>query len=106
MHDAEVATYGPTTLLKNGHRYIDLPTMPLIPAHVAEPDGTLSSAASVEGTGDSVLSEIGLDFSVMAPLPDGDQRADDSGSGFTDLLGIAPGARYRLWFPRRRRPRR
>jgi hypothetical protein len=99
MNDAEVATYGPTTLLRGGQRYIDLPTMPLIPAYVAEPDGTLSGSASVEGTGDPVLGEIGLDFSVMAPLPDGDQRVGDTGSGFTDLLGIAPGASYRLVVP-------
>ena len=79
MDDGEVATYGPTTLLQNGQRYIDLPTMPLIPAYVAEPDGSLSGTASVEGTGDPVLGEIGLDFSVMAPLPDGDQRAGDTG---------------------------
>jgi hypothetical protein len=99
MKDGEVANYGPTTLLQNGQRYIDLPTMSLIPAYVAEPDGSLSSTASVEGTGDPVLGEIGLDFSVMAPRPDGDQRAGDTGSGLTDLLGIAPGAKYRLVVP-------
>ena len=99
MKDGEVAYYGPTTLLQNGQRYIDLPTMSLIPAYVAEPDGSLSSTASVEGTGDPVLGEIGLDFSVMAPRPDGDQRAGDTGSGLTDLLGIAPGASYRLVVP-------
>jgi hypothetical protein len=99
IKDSEVATYGPTTLLQGGQRYIDLPTMPLIPAYVAEPDGSLSSTASVEGTGDPVLGEIGLDFSVMAPRPDGDQRAGDTGSGLTDLLGIAPGANYRLVVP-------
>ena len=99
MKDSEVATYGPDTLLQNGQRYIDLPTMRLIPAYVAEPDGSLSGTASVEGTGDPVLGEIGLDFSVMAPRPDGDQRAGDTGSGLTDLLGIAPGASYRLVVP-------
>jgi len=99
MNDGEVATYGPTTLLQNGQRYIDLPTMPLIPAYVAEPDGSLSSTASVEGTGDPVLGEIGLDFSVMSPQPDSDQRAGDTGSGLSDLLGIAPGASYRLVVP-------
>jgi hypothetical protein len=99
MHDSEVAWYGPTTLLRSGQRYIDLPTMSLIPAYVAEPDGSLSGTASVEGTGDPVLGEIGLDFSVMAPRPDGDQRAGDTGSGLTDLLGIAPGANYRLVVP-------
>jgi hypothetical protein len=99
MNDDEVATYGPTTLLQNGQRYIDLPTMPLIPAYVSEPDGSLSATASVEGTGDPVLGEIGLDFSVMSPRPDSDQRAGDTGSGLTDLLGIAPGASYRLVVP-------
>jgi len=99
MKDSEVEGDGPTTLLQGGQRYIDLPTMPLIPAYVAEPDGSLSGTASVEGTGDPVLGEIGLDFSVMAPRPDGDQRAGDTGSGFTDLLGIAPGASYRLVVP-------
>ncbi len=99
MKDAEVAWYGPTTLLQNGQRYIDLPTMPLIPAYVAEPDGSLNGTASVEGTGDPVLGEIGLDFSVMSPRPDGDQRAGDTGSGLGDLLGIAPGASYRLLVP-------
>ncbi|HUB40499.1 MAG TPA: hypothetical protein VMA72_16755 [Streptosporangiaceae bacterium] len=59
MHDAEVATYGPTTLLKKGQRYIDLPTMPLIPAYVAQPASTLSSAASVEGTGDPFSARSG-----------------------------------------------
>ena len=99
MKDAEVSIYGPTTILSGGQRYLDLPTMPLIPAYVAEPDGSLSGTASVEGSGDPVLGEIGLDFSVMAPRPDGDQRAGDTGSGLTDLLGIAPGARYRLVVP-------
>ena len=101
MHDAEVATYGPTTVVRHGQRYLDLPTMPLIPAYVAKPDGSLSRTAAVEGTGDPVLSEIGLDFSVMAPLPDADQRPRHTGSGFTDLLGIAPGAKYRLVVPAR-----
>ena len=99
MNDAEVTEYGPTTILQNGQRYLDLPTMPLIPAYVAEPDGSLSSTASVEGTGDPVLGEIGLDFSMMAPLPDADQRAGETGSGLSDLLGIAPGANYRLVVP-------
>ncbi len=99
MSDPEVAEFGPTTVLRGGQRYLDLPTVPLIPAYVAEPDGSLSGSASVEGTGDPVLGEIGLDFSVMAPRPDGGQRAGDTGSGFTDLLGMAPGAKYRLVVP-------
>jgi hypothetical protein len=99
MKDLEVENYGPTTILRNGQRYLDLPAMKLIPAYVAEPDGSLSGSASVEGSGDPVLGEIGLDFSVMAPRPDGDQRAGDTGTGLADLLGIAPGANYRLIVP-------
>jgi hypothetical protein len=99
MKDGEVSLYGPTTILQDGQRYLDLPAMSPIPTYVAEPDGSLSGSASVEGTGDLFLDEIGLDFSVMAPRPDGDQQAGDTGSGFTDLLGIAPGANYRLVAP-------
>ena len=36
---------------------------------------------------------------MMAPLPDADQRAGATGSGDEDLLGIAPGASYRLVVP-------
>jgi hypothetical protein len=99
MNDGEVGRFGPNTILQNGQRYLDLPTMRLIPAYVAEPDGSLSGSASVEGTGDPFLDEIGLDFSVMAPLPDADQRTGETGTGLSDLLGIAPGANYRLVVP-------
>jgi hypothetical protein len=99
MHDAEVQSFGPDTILRNGQRYLDFPTMSLIPTYVAEPDGSLSSTASVEGTGDPVLDEIGLDFSVMAPRPDADQRPGETMSGIADLLGIAPGAHFRLVVP-------
>jgi hypothetical protein len=98
MNDTEVKEDGPTTVLENGQRYLDLPSMPLIPTYVSSEDGTLSGTASVEGE-DSTLGEVGLDFSVMAPLPDADQRAGETGSGLTDLLGIAPGASYRLVVP-------
>src|SRR6185437_15423914 len=45
------------------------------------------------------LTEVGLDFSMMAPLPHDQQRAGETGSGLTDLLGIAPAASYRLVVP-------
>src|SRR5262245_50017192 len=48
---------------------------------------------------DPQLTEVGLDFSMMAPLPHDQQRPDALGSGLTDLLGIAPGASYRLVIP-------
>src|SRR5262249_23128405 len=45
------------------------------------------------------LSEVLLDFAVMATLPHDRQRPGATGSGLTDLLGIAPGAQYRLIVP-------
>jgi hypothetical protein len=96
--DGYVQANGPTTILSNDQRYLDMPSEPLIPAYVAESDGSLSGTASVEGE-DPDLGEVGLDFSVMAPLPDALQRPGETGSGDTDLLGIAPGAHYRLIVP-------
>lgn len=95
--------YGPTTRMVNGQRYLDLPSMPLIPAYTASPDGTLSGSNEVCGT-DPLLGEVGLDFSVMSPLPHDLQRGGAMGSGFTDLLGIAPGASYRLVVPESSQP--
>jgi hypothetical protein len=90
--------YGPTTIVQDGQRYIDWPSMPLIPTY------TSSSADVLDPTGETCgqdpnLVEVGLDFSMMAPLPDADQRPGRTGSGLTDLLGIAPGAQYRLVVP-------
>ncbi|HEU5333546.1 MAG TPA: S8 family serine peptidase [Actinocrinis sp.] len=96
--DGYVQRNGPTSVLQNGQRYLDLPSMPLIPAYVADPDGSMSATESVEGQ-DDTDGEAMLDFSVMSPLPDGDQRAGMTGSGYSDLLGIAPGAAYRLVVP-------
>ena len=48
---------------------------------------------------DPVLAEVGLDFSVMAPLPDDQQRPGETAGIGTDLLGIAPGASYRWVAP-------
>ena len=106
MDDGEVAEYGPTTILTNGQRYLDLPSMPLIPAYVAEPDGSLSAAASVEGTGDPVLGEIGLDFSVMAPLPDADQRAAMRARASPTCSASPPARTTGSWCRRCRRPTR
>lgn len=96
--DGYVMGYGPTTVMQNGQRYLDLPSMPLIPAYVAGTDGSLSGSASTENQ-DAVLGEVLLDFSVMAPLAHDEQRPGRTGTGYTDLLGIAPGARYRLVVP-------
>jgi hypothetical protein len=96
--DSYVQQNGPTTILQNGQRYLDIPTLPLIPTYVADGNGTLDPTGSTENQ-DPSLGEVLLDFSMMAPLPDGDQRAGATGTGLEDLLGIAPGASYRLVVP-------
>ena len=92
------SAYGPTTEVINGQRYIDWPSMPLIPTYTADASGMLDPTGQTCGD-DPTLTEVGLDFSMMAPLPDGAQRPGHEGDGLTDLLGIAPGANYRLVLP-------
>lgn len=89
---------GPTTEIINGQRYINWPTMPLIPTYTADASGNLDGKGEVCGV-DPFLYEVGLDFSMMAPLPHNQQRPGFTGSGTYDLLGIAPGASYRLVVP-------
>jgi subtilase family protein len=96
--DKYVQSNGPTTIIQDGQRYLDLPSMPLIPTYVADPSGHLDPLGSTEGE-DGSLGEVMLDFNVMAPLPHNLQRPSAVGSGLTDLLGIAPGAKYRLVVP-------
>ena len=96
--DPYVQQYGPTTVINGGQRYLDIPSFPLIPTFTADMKGDLNPTGSVEGD-DPFLGEVLLDFSVMAPLPDNLQRPGAQGSGLTDLLGIAPGAQYRLVVP-------
>jgi hypothetical protein len=93
-----VSAYGPTTIIQNGQRYLDWPSMPLIPTWTADSAGAANPVGEVCGA-DPFDDEIGLDFSMMAPLPDSQQRAAEPGSGLTDLLGMAPGAQYRLVVP-------
>ncbi|WP_153546721.1 S8 family serine peptidase [Streptomyces sp. RB17] len=89
---------GPTTVVQDGQRYLDIPTMPLIPTYTADATGALDPTGTTHGE-DPVLGEVLLDFSVMAPLPHELQRPGMQGSGNSDLLGIAPGADYRLVVP-------
>jgi len=91
--------FGPTTEVIGGQRYLDWPSMPLIPTYTASAAGVLNPTGETCGTDDPNLTEVGLDFSMMAPLPHNLQRPDALGVGLTDLLGIAPGARYRLVIP-------
>ncbi|HEX6403326.1 MAG TPA: S8 family serine peptidase [Pseudonocardiaceae bacterium] len=96
--DSYVQQTGPTTIVQNGQRYLDLPSMPLIPTYVADPNAQLDPLGTTERQ-DPTLGEVMLDFGMMAPLPHNLQRPSAVGSGLTDLLGIAPGAKYRLVVP-------
>ena len=86
-----------TTVVKDGQRYLDIPSMPLIPTYVNTSAG-LNPTGTTTGQ-DAQLAEVLLDFAVMAPLPHDKQRPEALGSKSTDLLGIAPGAQYRLVVP-------
>jgi hypothetical protein len=90
---------GATTIMVGNQRYLNLPSLPLIPTYTADPSGNLNPSGEVCWTGEDNLYEVGLDFSVMAPLPDSQQRPGEQGTGLGDLLGIAPGAQYRLVVP-------
>jgi hypothetical protein len=92
------SAFGPTTVINNGQRYLDWPSMPLIPTWTASDASALDPTGEVCGV-DPFDTEIGLDFAMMAPLPDSAQRPGAMGSGLTDLLGIAPGASFRLVVP-------
>ncbi len=96
--DQYVKSTGPTTVVENGQRYLDYPSLPKIPTYTVDPSGALDPLGSVEHV-DPNLSEVLLDFSTMAPLPHDQQRPENMGDGPTDLLGIAPGAQYRLVEP-------
>jgi hypothetical protein len=93
-----VAAFGPTTVIRHRQRYLDLPSMPLIPTWTASDRARLDPTGETCGV-DPFDAEIDLDFAMMAPLPHNLQRPDAVGSGLTDLLGIAPGASYRLVVP-------
>jgi hypothetical protein len=93
-----LSAFGPTTIIRSGQRYLDWPSMPLIPAWVSSSSAALNPTGEVCGV-DPFLAEVGLDFATMAPLPHNLQRPGEVGAGLTDLLGIAPGARYRLVVP-------
>ena len=96
--DQYVSYYGPTTVVDNGQRYLDYPSLPRIPTYTVDPSGAVDPLGTVEGV-DPNLGEVLLDFSMMAPLPHDQQRPGEIGNGATDLLGIAPGAQYRLVEP-------
>lgn len=89
---------GPITHMINGQRYLDYPGLPLIPTYAADGSGNIDPHYVSCGEGDP--GEIALDFSMMAPLPDETQRPQERATNaIGDLLGIAPGASYRLVVP-------
>jgi hypothetical protein len=96
--NAAVSDGGPTTRIVGGQRYLDWPSLPLIPVWVSDANGNLSPTAEVCDV-DPQLAEVGLDFSMMAPLPDALQRPGKTAPFAMDLLGIAPGASYRWIAP-------
>jgi hypothetical protein len=96
--DFYVQYYGPTTIVQGSQRYLDIPSMPLIPTYTADMNANLNATGTTEYE-DPFLGEVLLDFGVMSPLPHAMQRPSNMGNGVTDLLGIAPGAQYRLVVP-------
>lgn len=98
-NDDYTASFGTTTTVLGNQRYLDIPSFPLIPTYVADQSSSLDALGTVKNSGDYEDGEILLDFSVMAPLPHSIQRPARQGDGLTDLLGIAPGAQYRLIVP-------
>ena len=96
--DPYVQANGPTTVVMAGQRYLDIPAMPLIPTFTSDPFGFLDPLGTTEGLDPNNV-EVLLDLSMMAPLPHDRQRPGAVGVGGTDLLGIAPGAQYRLIIP-------
>ena len=95
---AAVGADGATTRIVGGQRYLDWPSLPLIPVWVSDANGNVSPTAEVCNV-DPSLGEVGLDFSMMAPLPDALQRPGKAASFTMDMLGIAPGASYRWVAP-------
>jgi hypothetical protein len=93
-----VGYYGAVTHMIGGQRYLDWPGMPLIPAYAADQNGHIDPKYTACTAGS--ISEFALDFSMMAPLPDDRQRPEERGfKAIGDLVGIAPGAQYRLVVP-------
>ena len=58
---AYVGTYGPTTEMVGNQRYINWPSMPLIPTYTADHKGNLNGAGEICGV-DPYLDEVGLGF--------------------------------------------
>jgi len=96
--DPYVRMFGPTTIIQGAQRYLDIPSFPLIPTFTSNHSGVLNPLGSTEFQ-DPFNGEVLLDFSMMAPLPHDRQRPGAVGSFLTDLIGIAPGAQYRLVIP-------
>ncbi len=101
-----------STVLENGQRYLEQAGYPKIPVWLsnqtctANPDGTQTCGVTLDPTatnttdGQGDLTEVMLDFSVMAPPPVGDPRiANPAPAGLGEILGEAYGANFRLINP-------
>jgi hypothetical protein len=58
--DFYATVFGPTTVVIGGQRYLNWPSMPLIPAYTSNQSGQLSGSGEVCGI-DPFLGEVGLD---------------------------------------------
>jgi hypothetical protein len=95
----DVEFFGPTTVVIGDQRYLDLPSMPLVPTYTTDEGGSIDPLGEACPRLDPLMADVGMALSVMVPLPHGQQRPEALGSGLTDLLGLAPGADYRLVVP-------
>ena len=114
--------HGPTTVLQDGQRYLDLPSMPLIPTYVA---GRRRRAGAVPRRPEEPGPHARRGHARLqrdGPAAARPQRPGMTGSGYTDLLGYRPrrqlparraaaaddrpDRRARCWQPRTSRPGR
>jgi hypothetical protein len=105
-----------STVLENGQRYLEQAGYPKIPVWLsdqsctANPDGTQTCTVNLDPSGitdpapqndQGDLTEVMLDFSVMAPPPVGDPRiVNPAPAGLGEILGEAYGANFRLINPK------
>jgi hypothetical protein len=102
-----------STVVENGQRYLEQTGFPRIPAYLShqacttDSGGTQSCSDILDGDGTNTsdgqgdLTEVLLDFSVMAPPPRGDSRVPNPQppGQLGEILGGAYGANYRLINP-------
>ncbi len=101
-----------STVVDNGQRYLEQTGMPKIPAYLSSetctgPPNNQTCNINLDGDGTNTadgqgdLTEVMLDFSVMAPPPTGDPRVvhQQTPGQAGNILGAAYGANFRLINP-------